>query len=151
MDSPNFHLSRPGSSIKIPRNFSLQEKQFHKGSQGLDCLNRDCRGRFCEEAGDTGLIELRLLDQNDIFSKRSSYHMTQILVACSEEKEELISQLFIAMLEALRFLASHLSTMRLFVTEKTPPTPLARTLAMLRSISLATIPSSATFPFFTMM
>src|ERR1700691_3306303 len=45
----------------------------------------------------------------------------------------------------------HFTTTRLLVTENTPGTPLARMLAMFLSASLSTTPSSATWPFFTMM
>jgi hypothetical protein len=45
----------------------------------------------------------------------------------------------------------HFTTTRLLVTENTPGTLLARMLAMFLSASLSTTPSSATWPFFTMM
>jgi len=43
------------------------------------------------------------------------------------------------------------TTCKLFFTEKTLGTPLARTPATFLSLSLSTTPSSVTFPFFTMM
>jgi hypothetical protein len=55
------------------------------------------------------------------------------------------------------YLANHatgrgyFSMRRLLVTENTPETPLARIPAMFLSASVATTPSSVTFPFFTIM
>jgi hypothetical protein len=47
--------------------------------------------------------------------------------------------------------AGYFDTTRLFVTENTFGTPLARRPARFLSVSLSATPSSVTFPFFTMM